>query len=275
MTLWHDKKRKEKILKNGVRYLTVPERFEGFQTRYLAVRQKENRILTDEQVYSLPYLPANHPLHKEWLMRADTMTRFIRYLKKNPLSAPVLDLGCGNGWFPNKIAELTGQEVIGLDVNIPELEQAARVFTKENLTFCFGDIYEDIFEPKSFGMITLNASAQYFPDIIKLINRLLELLKDDGEINILDTPLYPNDKAARDAADRTKSYYTQLGFPEMASHYHHHPIQKLLKTEGVKTAIVYKTSNIKHKTFKLLRRRLSPFPWIRIRFMVNIQGHQG
>jgi SAM-dependent methyltransferase len=249
----------------GVKYLSDPNKFSRFEERYLALRRKENRLLSDEEVLSLPYLPSPHPHKEEWLFRADTMKRFLSYLKKKPAQGRIMELGCGNGWFTHKMAELTGHEVVGMDINILELEQSARVFAEENLSFCFGDIFEDIFNPKSFGMITLNASAQYFPDIIKLINRLLQLLKDNGEIHILDTHFYPDDKAAIDAAQRSKAYFTKLGFPEMAIHYHHHQLIKLKEIENISYEILYHNSKLKTKTLKLFRRRLSPFPWIRVR----------
>ena len=249
---------------NGVRYLSGQNAFQHFEELYLGVRDKEGRMFSDCDAAALPYLPKSHPLRKEWLMRADSMKRFLEYLKDHPPQGPVLDLGCGNGWFSCKIAELTGENVIGLDVNSIELEQAARVFHGGNIRFCFGDIFEDILEPQSFSLIILNASVQYFPDISALVNRCLYFLKGDGEIHILDTPFYNDERSAAEAAARTRKYYSGMGFPEMTSQYHHHPLNALNTTNNIKVDVLYKNLKLKTQPLKLLLRSPSPFPWIRI-----------
>jgi SAM-dependent methyltransferase len=249
---------------SGVKYLSNAGKFSDFQEKYLDVRKKESRLYTDDEVRSLPYLHQGHPHQKEWLLRADSINRFLKYLRKKSPQGPILDLGCGNGWFANKMVIFSGQEVVGLDVNIPELEQAARVFQQQSLSFCFGDIFEDIFHPGYYKMIVLNASAQYFPDIRRLIHRLVYLLEDEGEIHLLDTHFYPNEKSALKAAERTLEYYTHLGFPEMASHYYHHQIEKLKDIDNTRYKILHHNSTLNIQTSKLLRRSSSPFPWIRI-----------
>jgi len=247
---------------NGVGYLSDPAPFENFLRAYIDVRNKEGRLLMVDQVKSLPVLPNDHALYREWQLRADSLKRFEQYIKRNPPGGPVLDLGCGNGWFTHKIAELTGREVIGLDINIPELEQAARIFKNENLRFFLGDIFEDIFHQDSFHLITLNASAQYFPNIHGLIKRLLYLLKSNGEIHFLDTHFYRDEASAQAAAERTKAYYSNLGFPEMSSHYHHHTLKSLNQMNAINYKILHNNSKFKTQTSKLFRRKTSPFPWI-------------
>jgi ubiquinone/menaquinone biosynthesis C-methylase UbiE len=257
--------RKDDIFfQNGIGYLSNPVQSEKFRQTYLEVRINEGRLLMDDQVKSLPLLPNDHTHFREWQLRADSLKRFEQYIKRNPPGGHVLDLGCGNGWFTHKIAELTGQEIIGLDINIAELEQAARIFKNENLRFFYGDIFEDIFHQNSFHLITLNASAQYFPDIHELIERLFYFLQDAGEIHFLDTHFYKDEDAAQKAAEGTKAYYSTLGFPEMSSHYHHHLLKALHQMETIKLKIGNNNSKLKSQNLKLFRRKTSPFPWIRI-----------
>ena len=101
-----------------------------------------------------------------------------------------IDVGCGNGWFSNTLT-LNNNEVVGLDINSLELEQAARVFKKEKLAFVYGNLFK-INEPfiNQFDLIVLNASIQYFSDINELVTKLKTFLKPSGEINIIESPFY-------------------------------------------------------------------------------------
>jgi len=78
-------------------------------------------------------------------------------------------------------------------------------------------------------MIILNSSIQYFPDLNTLIDRLLSLLKPNGEIHIMDSPLYKSVSEYRKAKGRSEAYYSMLGFIEMGEHYFHHTINDLDK----------------------------------------------
>ncbi|WP_452226622.1 methyltransferase domain-containing protein [Lacinutrix cladophorae] len=236
--------------KNKVLYLT--EELSSFSNIYIAVREKENRILTDNEVAILPYLN-----RYEWPLREKSTERFIQYisLKKKPLN--ILDLGCGNGWFSHKIACINASNnILGLDVNKEELEQASRIFKKDNLQFAYGDIFTISKSYKtSFDVITLNGCIQYFQDFNLLLQALVQLLKPNGEIHIIDSPFYKKEELVV-AKKRTIQYYTQLGFPEMASHYFHHEIDKLDRF----TILYQKKTNVLNK---ILGKKDSPFSWYR------------
>lgn len=223
-----------------------------FEGNYLAVRAKENRVYSDKFVKNLPSVPSAHRQFKEWHLRQKTTERFLGYLKKGKYQN-VLDIGCGNGWFSNKIAENVSGKVLGLDVNLQELEQGRSVFQNNKLSFAYGDIFQAEFK-QPFDLIVLNASIQYFPDLELLFNRLKSLLSDSGEIHILDSPFYPTERECLAAKERTESYYSQLGFPEMSDFYFHH-LQSNLK--GFKQLYFPKTNLVQ----KLLKRKDSPFGW--------------
>jgi SAM-dependent methyltransferase len=207
-------------VKGKVTYLSKPVE-NGFEEAYLRIRDKEHRLLDDTTVAMLPRIPAAHPLHREWKARAASFERLRKYLYKVKQHVELLDVGCGNGWAAAALAATVDLNVSALDVNVAELEQAARIFRKPNLQFYYGDVFEDIFPEKSFDYIVLNASAQYFPDLRGLIERLFYFLKDIGEIHIIDTPLYADDEVEA-ARKRTLEYYTSMGCPELSGHYFHH-----------------------------------------------------
>jgi ubiquinone/menaquinone biosynthesis C-methylase UbiE len=235
-------------IEKGIKYLS--EKKQEDSDTYLAVRKKENRILSDDLVTKLPHLSFN-----EWPVRKKSSERFMKYLFLKNDSLNILDIGCGNGWFTNQMALISDRNfIIGLDINSLELEQAARVFKKKNLEFVYGDVFEiqENFQEK-FDIITLNGVIQYFPAFFDLINTLELFLKPLGEIHIMDSPFYTKEKIS-EARKRTEEYYSSIGFPEMANNYFHHDIQNLKDFE-----LLYSSKqNLFHK---IIRKKDSPFSW--------------
>ncbi len=228
---------------------------------YLRVRQKEGRLYSDEIVSCLPDFPSRHPLKPEWLARADSAQRLRRYLANLPPPVHVLDLGCGNGWLSHLIATLPDTKVWGLDRPGPEAVQAARVFAARNTAFLFADIDRVPFPSSSFDVIILASVIQYFSDLPTLIQGLLPLLKPDGEIHLLDSPLYSaHDLVA--ARPRTVAYYVGLGYPEMAAAYFHHTAAAL---DQFRPDYLYRPEALPARLSRQLGRMASPFPWVRIR----------
>lgn len=247
---------------NGIHFLSKTDNLDHFEKDYLKVREKEGRIFSDEFVKMLPYLPQSNPLYHEWLHREATQEKFCNYLSSLKKFPVILDLGCGNGWFSMKMKfSLPDAKIIALEVNLLELKQAARVFNQEQIRFIYGDIFHDIFTPGSFDIIVLNSSMQYFAESKKLLTRLLELLKKDGEIHILDSPLYTSEKDQQVARNRTISYFTDVGVNEMAKHYHHHTFDSL---QDFNYKVLYNPKNASNKLLQFFGRKISLFPWVRI-----------
>jgi ubiquinone/menaquinone biosynthesis C-methylase UbiE len=215
-----------KITAEGVVLLSSYKPEYTHELPYLAVRAKENRLLSDEVVKGLPNVPKDFPHYREWGLRKQTAENFCVSVaaEKKPLT--ILDLGCGNGWFSAKLASIPQIDVLGLDLNMPELQQAQKNFENANLLFCYGDIFTELFQTECFDKIVLNASIQYFPSIDRLFNNLFKLLKPKGEIHILDSPFYEIGEAVN-ARNRSLDYYQLIGYPDMANYYFHHTYQDL------------------------------------------------
>ena len=126
------------------------------------------------------------------------------------------------------------------------------MFKKDNLYFGYGNIFEDFFTSK-FDVIILNSCFQYFADADVLIERLKDMLTIHGEIHILDSPVYENNKKALEAKERTDSYYKKMEAPEMAENYFHHTKSSL---KGFKT--MYEPGGI---IKKILGKKDIPFGW--------------
>jgi SAM-dependent methyltransferase len=230
----------------------------NFSELYLRVREKEGRLYSDDFVTSLPNLPGENILAKEWEVRADSSVRLTRYLANLSRPLNILDLGCGNGWLSGKLSQISDARVWGMDVMSQELTQAARLFRNASLCFLAANIYCAPIKPMSFDVIILASVIQYFPNLPVLISTLQTLLKVRGEIHVLDSPLYLPGQLPS-ARERSNTYYTKLGFPEMAGYYFHHPISAL---EQFSPRWLYQPKNLLIRLAHMFGRTVSPFPWI-------------
>ena len=256
----------------GVYYFsdTAPNREK--ERLYTEVRRREGRLLPDEAVRQLPN--AKGPLAGEWRRRRRSFERFLAYCRQKAppdgTALRILDLGCGNGWMANRLAENPARDVWAVDVNEEELAQGARLFGRDNLHFGYADLVSRNDIPATvpgmafrdtgtFDLVVLAAAVQYFPDLTDTIHVLKACLNPGGEIHILDAPFYP-DEAAREAArQRTLQYYTSVGVPEMAAFYHHHLWADVKKAGG---------EDLNNQLIiKILQKTgwVAPFPWVRLR----------
>ncbi len=250
--------------KQKVHIISNPDSFQKKESLYLEVRRKEGRVLDDEFVMKLPDVSLSSPYAQEWRWRKRSFLRFRNYLlaqKKGTMR--ILDLGCGNGWMSNRLAENPEWDVTAVDLNKEELEQGTRLFGRENLRFLYADLVENkgqnLKALGKFQVIVMAASLQYFPNIAVLITCLSRILADRGEIHCIDSHFYPDKTAAAAAKQRTLDYYTGIEVPEMAAFYHHHlwPDIQGLGGENLNSGIWTK--------FQQKAGCLARFPWVRLR----------
>jgi len=247
---------------DGVRYLSNPEDQVFNDELYINLRKKEGRLYNNDELKVLPDVKDGHPLRIEWEIRKKTAQKLISYFsgfkEKN-----ILEIGCGNGWLSNMIAEKTDNNITALDLNEFELKQAANVFrNKGKLTFIYGNILENIFTQNSFDFILFAGSIQYFNNLPELFNRLFNYLANVGEIHIVDSNFYKKNEIQQ-AKMRTKKYYESVGFAEMIKYYHHHDWNeikkynhKLMNPYGIRFSKMFNSVS---------GTRRNIFPWIAIK----------
>lgn len=245
-----------------VDFRSKPSLFAEAEALYLGVRKAEGRVLSIEALQALPRVAPSDPHAREWQIRTSTADRLIRRLRRRENPPHILDLGCGPGWMIARLVTSLGATGVGVDCNRSELERGAQAFAAvQGLELVYGNIFESIVPDSAFDTIIVASVLQYFSDPSVLIERLQALIKPDGEILIADTPLYRRDEIPA-AAERTRSYYTGIGFPQMAEHYHHHALAELAPFNP---ECLYDPRKLLNQIGrKLLRRPLSPFPVLKI-----------
>jgi SAM-dependent methyltransferase len=219
---------------------TKSAHLQDLETTYLSVREKEERIYSDDQVLILPKISRSHAQYKEWLIRQNSLGRICSFILKHPRVKRILDLGCGNGWMCNALNN-RGYAVVGIDVNGLELEQAARLFP--NCSFYERDIFEDNADLGTFDVIIISAALQYFKEPVQLIELLKRnLLDKDGFILIADTKFYSPEEV-ESAQLRTQHYYQSLQENEMTSYYFHHSttLLKQINSHMVKNPRIFES----------------------------------
>lgn len=227
----------------------------SFQSKYIALRKYENRVVSDTELLVLPETANTHPHHSEWLIRKKSAAKLKEYLLNKKKSLKILEIGCGNGWLSNLLAKIPGTTVVGTDVNSIELQQAKTVFgNQSNLQFIEADIRQGAFKETEFDIIIFAASIQYFFPLREILQSAFALLATKGEIHIIDSHFY-NKEELENARTNSKLYFTNVGFPEMILHYFHHSWEDL-KNHTYK--LLYNPAAILNK----FKSQKNPFPWI-------------
>lgn len=207
-----------------------PKKYTEKEQLYFEVRNKEGRIITDDLLRLLPYVPQDNPYKSEWNLRTKNYEKFTAHLKSKNKSLNILDIGCGNGWMTNRLNK-EGYKITGLDLNMAELLQAEKVFGEsDTLQWVYADVMTDELPSDKYDIILFSASCQYFEDVQQLTDKVKAYLHTGGEIHFTDSIFYKNPQEAK---ARSLAYYTKLCYPDMAAYYHHHSI-KSLKGAGYK-----------------------------------------
>jgi len=229
-----------------------------FEDNYIAARSRENRIYSDEEIARLPDTNPNHPHYKEWKIRKWSCKKLISYLESKGRKLQILEVGCGNGWLSYELSRIPGGKVIGIDINLTELKQAARVFHKSSkLKFVYGNFLSGILKDITFDVIVFAAAVQYFPSLPELVNTCFEQLTQGGEVHIIDSPFYTAGEIDK-AKKRSITYYASLGFPELTGYYFHHSLSSL---QPINHQLLFDPRSMKNRIFG----RNHPFPWIQIK----------
>lgn len=245
-----------------IRLASDPRRFTAAEALYLSARRREGRLLDADAVRRLPAPPAGSLHAREWRTRAASAERLLSHLAGRGARS-ILDLGCGNGWLAARMARALGARVTAVDVNRSELALAAEAFAGvDGLELVLADVFEEVLPREGFDAVVVASAAQYFPDLPRLVRRLFELLGEEGEVLLIDGPLWRSSSEAAAAAERSRLHFAGVGTPALAEAFHHH--ERALLAPFSPRWYYLPERPAARLTRRLLGRPLSPFPFVGI-----------
>ena len=208
---------------SGIRRFLLPERkelFDRFIKDYETIRLKEGRGTASPAYYqTLPFRDLSGKFTDAWQIRARSYQVF-RDLILHPAESSairplkILDLGAGNGWLSNRLAQ-RGHQVAAVDLTTNSYDGlGAWVY------------YETSFEPiqaefdhlpladVQCDLIIFNASIHYSVKYETTLCESLRVLKPWGQLVILDTPVYHNPSSGLQMVkEREAAFVRQYGIP--------------------------------------------------------------
>lgn len=167
-----------------------------FFDAYANHRAMEGRALGYADWNALPYLRSGFQA-QQWSVRARSYDALIRRLI-NPLgktrALDILDLGAGNGWLCNRLAQ-HGHKAVALDIREDRIDGlgAARNFLEENpgRFVCVGASFDELpFADSRFDVVIFNASLHYATDLGRTLAEARRVTRSGGTIAIIDSPFY-------------------------------------------------------------------------------------
>jgi len=212
-------------LRRGIPSLIHHDRrtaIEKFCVDYEAMRLAEGWASAQPVYYdTLPFADITGAHVHEWKQRAVTFARVQRWLRRtlyNPNgSLRILDVGAGSGWMSRELAKR--DHVVALDVDAGDHGLNAIPLNQRRYLAVQGEFDHFPLADGSFHLVMAGASAHHSNDFEKFLREAARVLRHDGWLVVMDSPTYLDATAQRAAQRRSRVYFEQIGFPQMAEFY--------------------------------------------------------
>jgi len=184
----------------------MPERdqyFRRFVEDYEAIRKAEGRGLSDAAYYrALPFEDLTLEHSASWRIRAASYRMLVKEvigedMARHSENARILDLGAGNCWLSNRLSA-KGLDVAAIDLSINIRDGlGAHIHYDEDFVPVQADFNALPFDRGQFQLAIFNASFHYAVNFERALNEVKRVLQDDGQVVILDSPLYHDESSGQ------------------------------------------------------------------------------
>ncbi len=194
-----DKEQIEYPYQDDIWRLLQPEREEAlrqFIQEYELVRRAEGRGSDDPQVYrGLPFAGPQTPLADQWRIRGTSYKAFVRtvlagYELKQAGGLQIVDMGAGNGWLSNRLAQ-RGHHVAAVDLVVNTFDGlGCKKYYETSFVAIQAEFDHLPFDDQSADLVIFNASAHYSSDLLVTLAEAARVVRSSGAVVILDSPVY-------------------------------------------------------------------------------------
>lgn len=212
---------------DGIWRMLRPDRaahFAQFVQDYETIRRAEQRGSDESATYrALPYCDLTGRWAADWAIRAGSFETLIAEVvtlleadKRKPLR--ILDTGAGNGWLSYRLA-LRGHQVAAIDLQTNTFDGLGAHIHYDGGSFLPIQAEFDglPFVEGTADLAIYNASLHYSEDIGCTLSEALHVLKPEGLIAIVDSPIYRSARSGQQmVGERERQFAEQFGFPSNA-----------------------------------------------------------
>lgn len=224
---------------DGIWRFLLPEResyYSLFIEEYEKVRHFEGRFSADVAYYrALPFKDLSGRFSSDWKIRAKSFEVLSKLLQT---PSKIIDLGAGNGWLSNRLTEF-GHEVFAIDLltNSEDGLGAWRYYETK-----FASLQAEFsflpFSTAVADVLIFNASLHYAENYNQVLTEGLRVLKPDGVLIVMDSPIYHDGASGREMlAERKMQFQTRYGFSsdslQSEGFLTYHRMEELGKSLGV------------------------------------------
>lgn len=211
---------------DGIWRFLPPERaafFRAFLRDYETLRRAEGRGADDPAYYrALPFEDRSGRFRADWRIRAKSFQTFVRRVldplaRRRGRPLRVLDLGAGNGWLSYRLA-CRGHVAVAVDL-ITNTWDGLGAHVHYDVAFLPVQAEFDRlpFADGQFDVALFNASLHYSTDYVVTLAEALRVLRSDGRVIVMDSPVYRDAASGRQMVQERKAEFVRrYGFPSDA-----------------------------------------------------------
>lgn len=193
--------------------------YRDFIQDYETIRQAEGRGSEAAAYYrALPYADLSGRRGDEWAIRRRSFEALIKhviipYENQNHGRLRILDLGAGNGWLSNRLAQ-RGHVLAAVDLLTNPLDGlGAQVYYESRFTSVQAEFDHLPLADEQIELIIYNSSLHYSIDYTATLREALRLLVRNGRVVVMDTPLYRKaESGAAMVRERQLQFEQRYGF---------------------------------------------------------------
>ncbi len=197
--------------------------YEQFILEYETVRRAEGRGSSEAAYYrALPYKDLSGRMEADWKIRARSYQALVGGViapLEKALARPlkILDLGAGNGWLSNRLAQ-RGDYLAAIDL-LTNVRDGLGTYIH------YDSIYTPVqaefvalpFQAGQADLAIFNASFHYSVDYEATLQEALRVLVPQGRVVVLDSPVYHQAGSGEQMVrEREASFRRQYGFASNA-----------------------------------------------------------